>query len=85
MSKKIYLTEKPSKELQDVLINEMYNIEYIEQETDSNVSRMGRKRMVNIPSKDNTFTPGCGVRLLKMDGTGPRGQKGRCIRKNQNI
>jgi len=46
---------------------------------------MGRKRMVNIPSKDNTFTPGCGVRLLKMDGTGPRGQKGRCIRKNQNI
>ena len=81
---KIYLTDKPSKELQDVLINEKYDIEYVDEETDSQVSKMGRKRIVNIPAKDGRFCPGNGVRLLKMNGTGPRGQKGRCQR-NRNL
>ena len=80
--KKIWIksNEKISNELKDIIINEQYDIEYVDEELESQVSRMGRKRMVNIPAKDGRFRRGNGVRLLKMDGSGPRGQRGMCLR-----
>jgi len=82
-NKKIWIKseEKVSKEMKDVIINEQYDVEYVDEEVESQVSQMGRKRMVNIPARDGRFRRGNGVRLLKMDGTGPRGQQGNCLRK----
>jgi len=78
-NKKIWIKseESISQEMKDVIINEKFDVEYVEEELESQVSNMGRKRMINIPAKDGRFQRGNGVRLLKMDGSGPN----KCKRK----
>ena len=75
--------DKMTDKLKDLLGAEKYEIDYLD-DLDLTVSKMGRKRLVNIPARLHQYQRGQKVRLLKMDGSGPRGQRGRCLR-NRNI